>query len=179
MYMYQLVRRKKDNPLIKKDEKLWYISHNEEENELDVCRLLRKKANTPGLWRIYRSVNRRDEVKAKLDLIDIVARSLVNENKKPIEGIWRSCLMSPENKLDRFFLVDIDTENHTILSVVKEMVGFDNVINEVETVNGYHLVTKPFNPNLLKCVENVEVKKDAFLLVDYFLKGKNLYEQSL
>ena len=38
----------------------------------------------------------------------------------------------------------------------------------VKTPNGYHGIVEPFDPRLVENIENVEVKKDAFLFRDIF-----------
>lgn len=174
MYVYQAVRRKKDNPqMTTQEKKIWEIDYCDGRTEEQICEKLKSKAKAPGFWRIYRSVNIRDEVKAKLDLINIVTRSLVYENNRSIESIWLSCLMTPANAAERLFLLDVDTKDLETVQNIRTLVDED-LLYEVETPNGWHIVTLPFNPKKLETIpfqnelSQVEIKRDAFVLVDTF-----------
>ena len=120
-----------------------------------------------GYWRIYRSVNRRDLNKAVKSLqIELINRG--DEIADRVDSVWKSIIMKPENKAERLFLIDIDTKDTSIVTNIINLLCDKNVSIEEdnETPNGYHLITKPFNPQLLKDFDDVEIKKDALLYLN-------------
>ncbi len=125
--------------------------------------------NEPGVWRMYRSVNRRDVQKALKALqVDLVLNGEVFAHK--VDSVWKSVLMKPENKAERLFLVDVDTKDLETLEAVKTKLHEAKVLLKevVETPNGFHLVTTPFNKTMVTQFENVEVKTDALLFMFTF-----------
>jgi hypothetical protein len=125
----------------------------------------------PGYWRMYRSVNMRDLEKGRKMLqIKLIERGEGFEHK--IDSEWKSLLMKAENKAERKFLVDIDTDNlmvrHDVIKMLRE--NSIDILEENQTPNGYHIITNPFNPQLLDedRFKDVELKKDElFFLYDF------------
>lgn len=69
-----------------------------------------------------------------------------------------SSLMVPENRESNFWLLDWDREETVPLPEIVYILTY-------KTPNGFHTVCERFNPVLLNGVENVEIKKDALLLL--------------
>ena len=131
---------------------------------LEVEKLVNDISNEDGYWRIYRSVNKRDLNKAfKALQIEMINRG--TEIADRIDGVWKSIIMKPENKAERLFLVDIDTKNEKILMDIISSLNPIGIIENNETPNGYHIITKPFKPQLLQNFKDVEVKKDALFFI--------------
>ena len=119
-----------------------------------------------GFWRMYRSVNKRDIVKALKALqIKIIEHGETFAHK--VDSEWKSILMQHENKAERLFLVDIDTIDDVVYKTVIATLVENNVslVEQNKTPNGIHIVTKPFNPKLIEKIPSVELKRDAL----YFL----------
>ena len=165
-YVYQAVRRKKENLTSSDSKQYWEIAC-EGYNEAALIETLKRRvAHKAGVWRIYKSVNKRDEVKSKLMLLEILQRSLVYEDKRRVEAMWRTVLMQPENKAERLFLLDVDHKDVNISRLLERVQR--PLERMVTTPNGFHVVVKPFDVRLVDDIENVEVKKDAFLFIEKF-----------
>jgi hypothetical protein len=80
--------------------------------------------------------------------------------------------MQPHNKAERKFLLDIDDKDS--IDVVKTILEIAKIeiLDFIETPNGYHIVTFPFDRRILpKCVD---VKPDALKFKEmYIVKGEN------
>ena len=89
-----------------------------------------------------------------------------NTYKKPNETQF--CI--EPSKINDTVDIDIDIDEPELYSLDKVESHLKDIGAEVivsyETKNGYHVITKPFNPNLFNS-DFGEVKKDALLLLDY------------
>jgi len=174
VYMYEAIRRAKDNghcgnPVKNGVHREIQYPHQTEGEVIE--RLENRICRTPGIWRIYRSVNSRDTLKAKIDLINILVQQLaapMSVTKKNPESIWKTALMQPKNRAERKYLVDIDTKDWEMVLQIQEVIaGQWGILETIETPNGYHLITRPFDARLLAIWKDVaSVQKDAL----YFVK---------
>ncbi len=130
----------------------------------------KERMNLP--LRIYSSVNSRDMEKAirqfkfeqlNADYYDVLSRHAFYFD---IKNRFIGTLMTPTCRAETKFLLDVDDEKSQNESL-KKLAELDiEILDVFKTKNGYHILTKPFNPNLFT-IENVEIKKDAMLLLDY------------
>lgn len=147
------------------------ISHSPEEYYDALVRLLTLKTVSSKPYRLYASVNARDLLKAehqfKIEMIE--AEFAGGETReyfwKNGDSKWAGALMKPRARASSYFLLDIDGGEETLAPVLKWLgeQGMDYV-KQYQTPGGYHIITKPFNPNDFK-FEGVEIKKDALLLL--------------
>lgn len=84
-----------------------------------------------------------------------------------INDSFCSCLMKPQNKAERNFLIDIDTKDIEQITAWTIKNNHIPVLLYYPTPNGWHFITKPFDPALLIEVNNSEVKKDALMLLHW------------
>jgi len=79
-----------------------------------------------------------------------------------------SCVMSPTSRAETNFIIDIDDNNLTV-KTLRELQSLKvKVILHYNTKNGSHVVTEPFNPNLLKTkYPELGIAKDGLLLLSY------------
>lgn len=168
MYVYEAIRRPKENPTIVGPRIIREVCYSHLSEEQVISNLKAKISAIPGVWRIYRSVNKRNETNAKLELINTLIKQLVLPNSvsdKNPESLWKDILMQPHNKAERLFLLDIDTKDEAV---------FNSVINNPEVVpqkvvatpNGFHIICEPFNPNHIESIADVvSIKRDALLYI--------------
>lgn len=126
--------------------------------------------------RIYSSVNERSMHKA---IRMFKERQLQNdyestENKEAfysdIQNRFLSCLQNPSCKASSLFLIDVDHKIMDKIEATKELLAkHTEIIFEKETINGFHFVTKPFNPNVVEFMD-LSIKKDDMLFIE---GGKN------
>lgn len=148
------------------------ISRNEEEFEIMKKELLEIKSRDEAIpYRLYSSVNARDLSKAirlfKQEMLD--ADYYDQESKErfyiDIKNRWFGCLMKHQSRSEKAFLIDVDKNEGDDLDVTLKM--FDGIRNNIllvyPTPNGWHIITKPYNPELTK---GLKIKKDALMLLE-------------
>jgi len=123
-------------------------------------------------YRIYSSINSRNmelairkfkEAQLEADYYDIANRHFFYFD---IKNRWLSSLMKRSSKIGSNFLIDIDSDDGDDYESIKaEVVKHTEILLDYPTKNGRHLVTKPFNPNLISVPE--KVNPDGLLLLTY------------
>jgi hypothetical protein len=140
------------------------VSRNQEEWEDYVDEMINEM---PRDSRIYCSVNKRSPRKSSkllahklIDAMDMGGEHLEHFISHPLsEGI--SALMTPSSADDKLFLWDCDSKS--VYAEVKEKLN-DYLVAEIPTKNGFHFITRPFNPELVSLPET-ELKRDALYLI--------------
>lgn len=122
-------------------------------------------------YRIYSTVNSRNmelairrfkEVQLEADYYDESSRHSFYFD---IKNRWISSLMKRSSKVESNFLIDIDeNEGDSYRNIRAKIDEQTKILFDYPTKNGRHLVTKPFNPNL---VQGVEINSDGMLLLSY------------
>ena len=174
--MIMLCQRNKEGRPTNKTDRASYrrISRNSEEffKILKEFQIMKEESSEP--LRIYSCVNKRDINKAIRNFKEEqLAADYFDEEHKygfyfDIKNRWLSSLMKQNCRTETQFLIDIDEPKLYSLDTVKnhlKEIGAE-IIESYETKNGYHVITKAFNPNLFNS-EFGEIKKDALLLLDY------------
>jgi hypothetical protein len=155
--IYMALSRTKDG---QKAECLRVVAKNPER---DLALLeLRCKLNG-GKWRIHKTVNMRDTEKARIWLL----HKLIDfpDGRGFVDSLWRTALLQVECiHGDKKFLLDVDTKDEEKLSVIRVLIG-DNLIQEVETENGYHFITKAFDTRKICELDYVELIRDGYVYV--------------
>lgn len=153
--------------------KIITTNQNEWINAVNVLLGLQKHVGNPDI-RLYSCLNDRKLDKSiamfkhkQIDLLDDMKHRFYSK----INDSFASCLMKPENKLSKYFMLDIDSKD------TKEADKFisDNLLQVVHTYptkNGWHYILEPFNVMLAKGKKTFSVNKDAMLLIK-FLEDKN------
>jgi len=166
------VLRSKDGGLGKPDHHATkIITTNEQEWKAAVVKLAQEAS---GEERIYSCVDARDWNKAihefkrrqlDADLYDDKAKLVFYLDLK---NRFIGSLMTPSSRKTKYFLFDCDSLEDYERCFASEDVR-NNMIHQYSTKNGYHVITKPFNPSLAaKAGINPDnVKKNALMLVGY------------
>jgi len=178
-----LIWRKKEGAKVDRNLKIRkLVSSDEEEFEKCLEQLLDLKERYAELpLRIYSTVNKRNLDKAIRKLKELQLENDYQDKKqfygfyKDIKNRWISSLMRPSSRLETQFIIDIDNEDKDYLKKIEsEILEHTELIKKYKTKNGYHLIVKPFNPNLIKSYGNdghiytdVSIKKDGLILLDY------------
>lgn len=116
-----------------------------------------------GKWRIHKTVNKRDTEKARIWLL----KKLIDfpEGRGFVDSLWRTALLQPECVYgEKKFLLDVDTKDKDILIVIRSMIG-NNLIEEVETENGYHFITKAFDTREVCKLDYVTLQRDGYVYI--------------
>ena len=94
--------------------------------------------------RVYLNLNVKSAAKVFNNLMVLMANRLQANDFHKIDRLFTTALTTtklPKNQ--RHWLVDVDTKDQAVLEEVKQNVGKDVLV--VDTVNGYHVITGPFN----------------------------------
>jgi hypothetical protein len=154
-YMYMAIRRNKDNEGSSGKE-LCCREVDKTESESDTVDKLKARIRShPGVWRIYRSVNKRNLVAGRNELV-----KFLGENPsflKSIDSKWKSILMTQYCKSTRYKLLDLDTKEPKQLADLLAFLAryaIKTYEGPIETPNGYHIVCHGFDQKLLSQYEN-------------------------
>jgi hypothetical protein len=126
-----------------------------------------QNANNPSL-RLYGCVNARDLTKA-INLFQHRQLDIATEEEKfnfyvNIKDKFVSCLMKPESREEKLFLVDIDIPNEEGLTLIELIRSLTPIKHYYRTPKGWHVICSPFNIDHVKGYPDCEVKKDALMI---------------
>lgn len=165
-YHLQILRRKKENPDLGSNSevvKTYYISSLEY--------LERKKEEIKQLCfvtnaRAYINLNKRSYYKTGFSLLEKVSQQMMNKDFKSIRKAYESVCgnQPPEGK----WIIDIDTKNENFVRIVINDITNcspnkreNKVIEVLETLNGYHVISNPFNVQEFKLIHsNIDIQKN-------------------
>lgn len=164
VHLYLALRRNKENP----DLQPLCFRQIIIDDKLDL-ELLKTKINKhEGTWRIHKTVNKRDCKKAG----KLLMHKLIDEPAlyTKIPSLWKTCLMKPESRGERNFLIDFDfTENHDARPFQKFLFSKNiDFLEHVFTPNGVHMVTKPFDIRIVEDFKEVTIHRDGYLFVELY-----------
>ena len=134
--------------------------------ELDLKILEEKLKCFGGKWRIHQTVNARDVEKAR----KIVIKHLVDhpEDGCIVDSVWRTALLQKDCIYgQKYFMLDIDTKNDGELQKIADIL-YDHktdIIKFVETPQGWHYITLPFDTREVCALDNVTLIRDGYWYV--------------
>lgn len=172
------IARKKYNERLKSEEVVFREVVDKEIWERKYKKLLTLVRHYPSRakpedYSVYITYNPRSLTKAihllKMRMIEWERNAIISGNfssyfmhLKKIDREFISCLQKPEARSRKWhFLIDVDDMSK--LEEVREQIdklGL-KVCGESRTKNGMHILVRPFNLQLWKPIENVEVKRDG------------------
>jgi hypothetical protein len=164
-HLYIALRRKKEN----RDLKELCLRQIIRDENLDLNLLKEKIKGKRGVWRIYKTVNKRLVNPA----LKIMMKMLIDEPDKfsyRIDSLWKNCLLKKECRKDRKFLVDID--NEVMPTEIEKLIDNRkiNVEEKIKTPNGWHLICKKLDTRLIRGIKDVGFKRDEIKFVEIIKK---------
>lgn len=160
VHLFVALRRTKENPNLKEH----CIRHIIRDYGKDLAIVKAMCANNEGVYRIYKTVNPRSTEKAWKELQHKLIENPQLADR--LESEWKTALLQPKCKADDKLLIDVDSTDLTFaLQIISK---FDSdFIDSTLTPNGRHLIINRVDTRCLDGIENVEVKRDALVFVDY------------
>lgn len=165
-YFVQLIKRKKDNPEMKKDVSIvdnFFIYSNGDLPKLknkivDLCELNNARA--------YIRMNVRDAEKIALETIKITTQCIIDRDYRGVKSAYLSACGQYSSDKNKKWIIDIDTKDEILIKEVIEHIltilpkgGI--IYGKVPTRNGLHLLTSGFNPQLFKDkYPKIDIHKD-------------------
>ena len=186
VYVLLAVARKKFNPLTNSQEVVFReVIKNKDEivkkyNKINIlANHYRSPEGKKFNFYMYLTVNSRDSIKGLFGVKDLLNSYIqqhingtdVSNRLKKIDEVWVSSLMKPMSRSSRYFMIDFDSKDKDALRKVQlELIGSDvGYIKTIETRDGYHILTKPFNRKKLEQSEYkplFEIKTDALVYIE-------------
>lgn len=192
-YFLQILKRKKENPEVpsnhnnnKRAIRTYYI------NSLDHYRGIEDEVKSICLAtnsRAYIHLTKRSYKRVGKLCASIIMDRICNNQENHIYKAYNTACGSPESVSDnKYWLIDIDSKNITFLTQYNSIInrvweshnkieGDTWYIATIPTLNGYHLITKPFRVDtfLQECamykLENPDIQKNNPTLL-YYSDGK-------
>lgn len=118
--------------------------------------------------RVCINLNRRSFEKVGFQALRKIADQIMNKDFKSIRKVYESVCGAHSNEPDKKWIVDVDEKNPEILHAIRrDIKNFEpnrrqeKVLEILETKNGYHLITSPFNMQEFKTFyPAIDVHKD-------------------
>lgn len=164
-YFLQIIKRKKDNKLMKSDNRViknYYINSIEYlENELNTIIEICDLFNARAMIRL----NKRSFKKVSYKSLEITSMYLNNGDYKSIKSSYsRACGLTNNDK-NKKWVIDIDCIWYDC-NYMENLINISNPIGDkiftiLDTKNGYHIITKPFDLRRFKNeYPEIDIHKD-------------------
>ena len=116
-----------------------------------------------GYWRIHRTVNARDVVQGRVNLM--VKLLQYPEKGSCVDSEWRTALLQSNCIYgDKKFMLDIDTQDADTIKFIEEQVPV--IIERHKSPKGWHYITEPFDTRVVCTLDDVTLIRDGY----YFIK---------
>lgn len=171
-----LIQRHKDGGPTNNSKLRSYITRNKEEWIEAYAKLLDEKKYYSGIsLRIYQTINTRNVDKGILHFKhNMIDADHFDEKQRQwfyidIRNRMISSIMQQSCSESSYFLWDIDYKNggFAVESFRNSLKLFSEIVYEYPTKNGFHIISTPFNPNLIELPSDIELKKDAMMCLKY------------
>lgn len=172
-FYVSILKRRKDNPDMKGDTKTiktYYVDYGESLLDIEQSVIRNCKEHNA---RAYIRLQKRNWFKIALQIISTLSSEIANGTVRNLKDIVNSTCGKYSSDKQKFWIIDVDSTNYLDLSSIGseiDMIGLDLTLASFRTVNGYHIITKPFNPQLYK--GKWEIKKEGMTLL-YYNKQEN------
>lgn len=194
-YFLQIIKRRKDNPELAKNEKLidsFYIYSLEDYNKLrekiiSICNQHNARA--------YFRLNKRNAKKIGLQMLKRVADLIIGENYKSISHIYPSVCGEFHHDSNKKWILDLDgecakhkelfyealnnTKNDPFNKSAKTNAygnSYPLIINEILTKNGVHIIISPCDTHLLMKHLELAMVKLRTLIMDFNPNNSNTWD---
>ena len=167
----QIIKRKKDNPLMDRSERIIksynFSSHDKLLDRMDEIMSICEYNNA----RFYLNPNIRNIKLCNIRLIQSLMQSIADESYSSIyskvDSIFGST-MSPGRT--KYWIADIDEDDTALVNELKDAIDDNNGKKSLvlKTLNGYHIICEPFNR---KVIVYSEIKVNSPTLI-YFKNEK-------
>jgi hypothetical protein len=147
-YFLQIIKRRKDNPGLSRDQKLirnYYLY----ENDLLKLRDSIIESCVSNNARAYIRLNRRNDEIVALHMNKVLADYLYQGEYKACQHLYDTCCGISHSEKHKKWIIDLDDRIDSQIKWWKEKLE-DNFIDILPTLNGYHIITHAFNTKEFK-----------------------------
>lgn len=150
-YFCQIMKRKKEHPEIGSNSiviKTYYIkSHQQLEDLREEMTALAEVLDA----RVYINLNRRSFEKIAFHTMIKISNIMMNKDWNSVKQAYDSVCGANHNEKNKKWIIDIDSkaddlyEYYKVIERAEPILEFAKVLAIVNTKNGYHLITRPFD----------------------------------
>lgn len=166
-YFIQIIQRKKEVPDLDSNNrviKTYYVYNLEKLNKykqeiIDLCTQFNARA--------YIHLNRRNSKILAFEMLELLSKNLKSGDYNQLGNLYNSVCGHHHSDKDKTWIIDLDSkewrDKHNVIKAVRqcEPIGEQKILFEVETKNGFHLITKPFNSKTFgDLLPGVEIHKN-------------------
>lgn len=169
-YFIQLIKRRKENPDMTKNEVVLlthYLTSIDRLNSLefeiiDFCKTFKTRA--------YINLNKRSFKKIGLEMLRTMSEYIIQGDYKSIRKAYNSCCGKYSSDENKKWVLDVDFKPDNIELYLKKINEFlfnveplnvEKIITKIPTKSGLHIITKPFNPLTFKKIyPEIEIHKN-------------------
>lgn len=150
-YFIQILKRRKENPEMKKDVRVINVYYLYEEGDLDKIKHKIVEDCEKNNARAYINLNRLNSFRIALHTQGIISDYVLKGDYKSVRNAYASACGTFHAEKRKRWLIDIDPEHlpfrEQLIDLVLVLVSeIENMyLGEVKTKNGCHLITNPFN----------------------------------
>ncbi len=133
--------------------------------EQELAMLQAKLLILGGYWRIHKTVNARDVDAARKWLLhDLIDHP---EHGAYVDSQWRTALMQPGCRAEKFFMLDIDTQEERYLRTIEATIeqSKGEVLQRIKSPKGWHYITKPFDTRHVCEMQDVTLLRDGYYFI--------------
>jgi len=158
-YFIQILKRRKENPDMKTGVRVIDNFYLYEMGDLDKIREKIIEACELHNTRAYINVNRLDLKKIALFASKKTIELIIQGDYKSVKNVYPSVCGSHSSESEKRWVVDIDTKDHDyIMGIIRDIGDLHaampktnyKILDWLETKNGFHIITNPFNLNEFK-----------------------------
>lgn len=152
-YFIQILQRNKENPQLGSNNRLIKAYYCFSKEYLSLRKIEMIKLAEIFNARIYIHLNRRDIDRIGFEMMEDLAKRLKDGTTENLYRFVESTCGKHNSEKDKSWIVDIDNYSNEDLNRLEctlsgiSPLGVDKIITKIQTKNGVHLITKPFNTN--------------------------------
>ena len=149
-YFIQVIQRKKEVADLGRNNrviKIYYVYSLDKlekykEEIIDLCELFNARA--------YIHLNRRNSKVISFEMMELLATNIKNSHFNQLHNLYNSVCGQHHSDKDKTWIIDIDDKNRDYIEEISDTLfpiqpAGEKIISIIETKNGFHLITKPFN----------------------------------
>jgi hypothetical protein len=154
-YYLEVIKRRKDNPDLERSEitlKSYFLYEGE---------LMKFKGSIEDLCKVnnaraYIRLNRRNIKDVAFKMNEKVAKYLMNREYKGCASAFEKACGDGHSEYDKKWLIDFDTKDTTLIGKYMVIIGnvygvdSDETFYHIPTINGRHVICRPFNTELFR-----------------------------
>lgn len=167
MYHIQILKRRKDNPDLSKSVKKLRSYYIRSLDDLEKCHESIIRECTENNARAYIDLNVKDVEKVALLVLKKAADLIYEKQYDAVKNVYDYACGNAPSFGSKLWMIDIDTKDDGVFKAVLDRLNGIGVpvLHVVHTLNGKHVLTRPFPCNKFEPLPDVSVIKHAITVL--------------